>query len=361
MVDLLPSVLIIDDEVVIREALDMLLGGQYRLYFADNGIVGMAQALQNRPDVILLDVMMPLMDGFEVSRQIRATPALAEIPIIMITALSDRESRLQGLRAGVDDFLTKPFDSLELLARISTITRLNRYRLIVEQRRELLFAHQELRSTHEELEKAHEELIISYNMTIEGWVKALDLRDKETEGHTQRVTYLSLEFARLLGFSDKELEDIRMGALLHDIGKLGVPDSVLLKNGQLTDDEWLIMRKHPENAYKWLSKIDYLSSAIDIPYCHHEKWDGTGYPRGLAAEEIPLCARLFSIVDAYDALSSNRPYRGAMPGNDVIDYIKSKAGRHFDPKLVDVFVWMMNNRQGDAPVEVVGQITGQKA
>ncbi|MEI7849118.1 MAG: HD domain-containing phosphohydrolase [Chloroflexota bacterium] len=326
-----PTVLVIDDEEVIREALDMLLGSQYKLYFAENGVEGLARALQNKPDVILLDVMMPQMDGFEVSRQVRATPALAEIPIIMITALSDRDSRLQGLRAGVDDFLTKPFDSLELLARLATITRLNRYRKLIEQRDELQHA-------HKELEIAHQELLISYQKTIEGWVSALDLRDKETEGHTQRVTQLSVEFARAVGIDEAQLDYVRIGALLHDIGKLGVPDAILLKPGKLTEEEWVVMRKHPEYAYKWLSPIDYLRPVLDIPYCHHEKWDGKGYPDGLSGEDIPLFARLFAIVDAWDALRSNRPYRGAMSEEDVIAYLKAEAGTHFDPDLVETFI-----------------------
>ena len=326
-----PSVLVIDDEEVIREALDMLLGDQYKLYFAENGVDGLSLAIQNKPDVILLDVMMPQMDGFEVSRQVRATESLAEIPIIMITALNDRVSRLQGLRAGVDDFLTKPFDSLELLARIGTIMRLNRYRQLVDQR-------DELQRAHFELEKAHQELLISYNKTIEGWVTALDLRDKETEGHTKRVTQLIIEFATAVGITGDQLEHARMGALLHDIGKLGVPDSILLKPGKLTDEEWAVMRKHPEYAYNWLSSIDYLSPALDIPYSHHEKWDGTGYPLGLAGEEIPLLARMFAIVDAWDALCSNRPYRAAMSEEDVTAYLKSEAGTHFDPDLVKLFI-----------------------
>lgn len=323
-----PSILVVDDEEIIREALDMLLSEDYRLYFAENGVEGLALALSTRPDIILLDVMMPQMDGFEVCRQVRTIPLLAEIPIIMITALDDRDSRLEGLRAGADDFLTKPFDSLEMLARVQTITRLNRYRNLVEQR--------------DELEKAHEDLITSYHMTIEGWVNALDLRDKETEGHTQRVTQKVLEFAKVMGISEDRMEHVRMGALLHDIGKLGVPDSILLKPGKLTDDEWTIMRRHPENAYKWLSTVEYLIPVLDIPYSHHERWDGTGYPRGMRGDEIPLFARMFAIVDVWDALRSDRPYRGSMPEQEVLDYIRKDSGKHFDPALVEIFISMFS-------------------
>ncbi|MCX6081009.1 MAG: response regulator [Chloroflexi bacterium] len=316
-------VLIVDDEEVVRDTLDMLLGDQYQLSFAENGVEGLALALQVQPDAILLDAMMPRMNGFDVCRQIRANPLLAEIPVIMITALDDRESRLHGLRAGVDDFLTKPLDTLELSARLQTITRLNRYRHLVEQR--------------SQLKQAHQMLLISYTQTIEGWVNALDLRDKETEGHSQRVTQLTVEFARKVGVPEDQLDDLRMGALLHDIGKLGVPDSILLKPGKLTADEWVIMRKHPEHAYKWLASIEYLRSAIDIPYAHHEKWDGTGYPRGLKGEEIPLAARIFAIVDVWDALRSDRPYRESWSAEKVIEYIKTQVGTHFDPAIAAVF------------------------
>jgi putative two-component system response regulator len=320
------KVLIVDDELVVRETLDALLGDTYQLYFAEGGVEGLAMAIQTQPDVILLDVMMPQADGFEVCRQIRATPVLAEIPIILITALDDRNSRLRGLREGADDYISKPFDSLELAARVKTITRLNRYRRIVEQRGQL--------------EQAHQDLLNSYDLTIEGWVKALDLRDKETEGHSQRVTKITLEFAQAVGVGQEQLADIRRGALLHDVGKLGIPDSILLKAGKLTDAEWEVMRKHPVYANDWLTPINYLRPALDIPYCHHEKWDGSGYPRQLCGEAIPLPARLFAIVDVWDALRSDRPYRAAMPEKVVLDYLKNEAGRHFDPALVDRFISM---------------------
>jgi putative two-component system response regulator len=319
------TILIVDDEEIIRDTLKALLT-EYQLYFAENGMEGLALAMQVKPDVILLDVMMPKIDGFEVCRQIRANASLAEVPIIMITALEDRESRLQGLRAGVDDFLGKPFDSMELQARVQTITRLNRYRHLVEQR--------------SQLEVLHQELLDSYRKTIEGWVTALDLRDKETEGHTQRVTQKSVELARAVGIDEELLEYVRMGALLHDIGKLGVPDAILLKPGKLTDEDWKIMRLHPVYAYQWLAPISFLKNAVDIPYCHHEKWDGSGYPRGLSGEDIPLFARLFAIVDVWDALSSNRHYRAAMPEQEVVAYIKEQSGKHFDPSLVEIFLTM---------------------
>jgi len=163
------------------------------------------------------------------------------------------------------------------------------------------------------------------------------LRDKETEGHTQRVTELTLKLAREFGLTEADLVQVRRGALLHDIGKMGVPDRILLKAGPLTDDEWVIMRQHPVHAHEMLRPIDYLRPALDIPYCHHEMWDGTGYPRGLKGEEIPLVARVFAIVDVWDAVTSDRPYRQAWSREKALAHIQKGTGQHFDPHVVEVF------------------------
>ena len=163
------------------------------------------------------------------------------------------------------------------------------------------------------------------------------MRDKETEGHTQRVTELTLKMAWAYGLSQSEIMHIRRGVLLHDIGKLGVPDAILHKPDKLTEEEWVVMRRHPQLAYEMLYSIDYLRPAIEIPYCHHEKWDGTGYPRGLKGEEIPLAARMFAVVDVWDAVTSDRPYRAAWDKQKALDYIKQESGRHFDPQMVELF------------------------
>ena len=189
-----------------------------------------------------------------------------------------------------------------------------------------------------ELKRSNARLFAAYDSTIEGWSHALDLRDKETEGHTQRVTEMTLKLARAAGITEAELVHVRRGALLHDIGKMGVPDHILLKPDKLTDEEWVAMRKHPTFAFELLSPIAYLRPALDIPYCHHEKWDGSGYPRGLKGEQIPLVARLFAIIDVWDALLSDRPYRQGWPKEKVIEQIKSLSGSHFDPKAVELFL-----------------------
>jgi putative nucleotidyltransferase with HDIG domain len=190
----------------------------------------------------------------------------------------------------------------------------------------------------EDLQESHRELERAYQATLEGWVRALDLRDKETEGHTQRVTILTHRLARSMGVSDADLVHITRGALLHDIGKMAIPDGILLKPGQLTEDERALIQKHPVYAYEMLSPIDFLVPAIDIPYCHHEKWDGTGYPRGLRGEEIPFAARIFPIIDVWDALTSDRPYRKAMPHDEVRQRIQADSGKHFDPLVVEAFM-----------------------
>ena len=188
------------------------------------------------------------------------------------------------------------------------------------------------------LQRSNEELASAYDTTLAGWSKALELRDQETQGHSERVTEMTVRLARALGLSEAALVQVRRGALLHDIGKMGIPDKILLKPGKLTDEEWEIMRQHPVYAYNLLLPIAYLRPALDIPYCHHEKWDGTGYPRGLQGEQIPLAARIFAIVDVWDALRSDRPYRAAWPPEKVRDHIRASAGSHFDPQVVEVFL-----------------------
>jgi len=199
-------------------------------------------------------------------------------------------------------------------------------------------------SLFQDLERSNISLLQAYDETIKGWAFALDLKEEETEAHSRRVTELTLKLAQAWGMSDDELMHMRRGALLHDIGKMGIPDSVLLKPGKLTDEEWGIMRQHPMHAYKMLAPIDYLRPAVDIPYCHHEKWDGTGYPRGLKGKEIPVAARLFAVVDVWDALTSERPYRKAWSQEKTLEHIRSLTGTHFDPKAVETFLRVMDKQ-----------------
>lgn len=312
------TILIADDEAPLRGLIEALLSTEgYRLEFAENGRQALRMAEAITPDLILLDVMMPELNGYEVCRELRDSERLCDIPIIMITGLGDRSSRLAGIEAGADDFVSRPFDAVELRARIRTITRLNRYR---------------------KLQDAYAELMCTYDATLEGWIKFLDLRDKETEGHTQRVTEMTVRLAMAMGINGSKLVDIRRGSLLHDIGKIGIPDPVLHKPGPLNQEERAIIETHPQLAYDMLYPIPFLRPALAIPYAHHEKWDGTGYPRKLKGEDIPLEARLFAVVDIWDALSSDRPYRAAWSRDRVRSYLEDIAGSHLDPHVVEAFL-----------------------
>ena len=194
---------------------------------------------------------------------------------------------------------------------------------------------------YEKARQAVTDISQAYNATLEGWSRMLDMRDHVTEEHTHRVTELTVALAQRMGFPDSELGHLRRGALLHDIGKMGIPDSILQKPGALSNEERAIMQTHPEKAYQILSRIEYLLPAVDIPYCHHEKWDGTGYPRGLCGEQIPLSARLFAVVDVFDALTSDRPYRKAWKKEKALTYIREQSGKHFFPDVVKVFCEMV--------------------
>jgi HD-GYP domain-containing protein (c-di-GMP phosphodiesterase class II) len=202
------------------------------------------------------------------------------------------------------------------------------------------------------LDRSNRELLEAYNTTLEGWSKALELRDEETQGHTQRVTDLTVRLARRMGISDDDLVQIKRGALLHDIGKMGIPDGILNKPGPLSESEWEVMRKHPIYAYQMLSPISYLRPALAIPCCHHERWDGSGYPMGWKEEDIPLPARIFAVVDVWDALRSDRPYRIAWPEDRVLDHLESNKGIHFDSNVVDEFIRMIRNEGPDGRVDM---------
>jgi putative nucleotidyltransferase with HDIG domain len=182
------------------------------------------------------------------------------------------------------------------------------------------------------------EIGVEFDAILESWSRASELRDHWTEGHTQTVAEMTIELARAMGTDEADLVHVRRGAWLHDIGNMGIPDSILSKPGPLTDDEWAIIRKHPQYAYDLLSPVAYLCSALDIPYCHHEKWDGTGYPRGLKGEQIPLAVRIFTVIDVCDALTTDRPYRKAWPKEKALEQIRNGSGSHFDPQVVNVFL-----------------------
>ncbi|WP_322511895.1 HD domain-containing phosphohydrolase [Chloroflexus sp.] len=314
-----------------RAELTPILLGQVREVFAAESIALL------RPDGEMLHVDIAL----------NCLATLEQQPDILM-ALSHRLSQASGPVA-VSDLLNQTEQTV-IGAPLNTANRLvgalvlKRATPLSESELELLsdiadLAANALHRTDlfEQLRAANAELRAAYDETIEGWSRALDLRDRETEGHSRRVTELTVRIAARMGFSKDELLHVRRGALLHDIGKMGIPDAILLKPGPLNDEEWAIMRTHPTLAVELLRPIAFLAPALDIPWCHHEKWDGTGYPRGLRGEEIPLAARIFAVVDVYDALTSDRPYRAAWPRERALAYIREQAGRHFDPRVVVVF------------------------
>jgi putative two-component system response regulator len=266
-------------------------------------------------DVIICDYLMPNLTPFRALEALKAS--VQDIPFICISGVIDEEAAVEIMRAGADDFISKGKWS----------------RLTLAIKRQLKQSHQKLQDKLN-IEEA-------YERTLEAWGRALEKRDHFTSGHTVRVTDMTLRLARRLGISGTALKDIHRGALLHDVGKMGIPDLILLKPDPLDQDERKIMQQHPKLAYEMLAPITFLTNALDIPYCHHEKWDGTGYPRRLKALEIPFHARIFAVCDVYDALTSERAYRRAMPVEEALSYIKDQREKYFDPKVVEAFLKMM--------------------
>lgn len=252
--------------------------------------------------------------------------------LISEEAIVDRQGNLHWFQTVKRPFISGDGEAQYLMGVATDITARKQAEL------EWTRAQRDVIRLHGELSDAYGATLSAYDATIEGWSRAMDLRDRETEGHSQRVSDMTLRLARVFGFEEQELMHVRRGALLHDIGKMGIPDQILLKPGPLTEDEWEIMRLHPVYAYEMLRPVEFLRPALAIPYAHHEKWDGTGYPRGLRGADIPLEARLFAVVDVWDALSSDRPYRKAWPVEQVIAHIRSLAGTHFDREVVQIFL-----------------------
>ena len=280
------------------------------------------------PHIVVVEDHLPGINGFMLTQKIRSKPTNSAVQILMTLIGNSRESRITAYECGADSTLTKPCHPRELQAQIENSLRLVSYRRLEEERRSF--------------EEAFENLAKTNAMIIEGWTRALDLRDKESEGHSMRVTELTVRLAQRFGYEDPELTDIRYGALLHDIGKIGIPDRILRKEGTLTDEERLEMQRHPEFAFSMLQGLDHLTHAVAIPYSHHEKWDGTGYPLGLSGQEIPFSARLFSVVDVYDALKSERPYKPAWSDAAAFEELQALSGTHFDPVVVQEFIEMMS-------------------
>jgi putative nucleotidyltransferase with HDIG domain len=335
-------ILIVDDEEAIREVVySMLSVAGYQCKHAASGLEALAILQNEEFELMLSDLMMPELDGIGLLE--RAKERYPDMPVLMVTAVHDISIALGALRNGAYDYLLKPFEREQLLA--SARRALENRRLKLENRAyqtnlEALVAArtEQLRRAMSELERAMSELERSYDITLEALGDALDLKDAETEGHSKRVTAYTIAMARAMGLEAEKIRVIARGAFLHDIGKMAIPDAILRKPGPLTPDEVLIMREHCYRGYQMLRKIPFLAEASDIVYSHQERWDGTGYPRGLKGEGIPLGARLFAIADTLDAITSDRPYRPAQSFTAARQEIVLWSGRQFDPNLVNVFL-----------------------
>jgi len=282
------------------------------------------------------DIVMPEMDGLTLLENVRAHNS--DVPVIMVTAMHDISTALEAIRRGAYDYILKPFEKDQLY--LSVRRALEHRRLLLENRNYQRNLERLVMERTAQLSQALGELEQSYDYTLEALGGALDMKDAETEGHCQRVTAFTVAIAKTMGVEGEELRKIARGAFLHDIGKMGIPDSILRKPGPLTDDERAVMRKHCEIGHAVLTKIPFLNEPAEIVLSHQERFDGKGYPRGLRGEEIPLGARIFAVADTLDAMISDRPYRKALPLSVAREEIKTHAGTQFDPKVVDVFLRM---------------------
>ncbi len=334
----------VDDAPEARRALRRSLEAfGHEVVEARDGREGLALAGRD-VDLILLDVEMPGLDGFAFMERLRADPERFSLPVIMVTGHDHREQRLQAVASGVNDFIGKPFDLLELRLRSEAQLRLKASRDAVERQRddleqEVLRRTAELRRAFEDLAAAHRREREAHLSTLRALVLAAEYKDWDTAAHIERISGYCEVLARGLGIPRADVERIRLASPQHDVGKIGIPDSILLKPGPLDADEWAIMRQHPEIGARILSgnDADLLRAGRLIALTHHEKWDGSGYPRGLAGEEIPLEGRICAVADVFDALTTDRRYRRALSNEEVYGIVRRERGAHFDPAVVDVF------------------------
>jgi putative nucleotidyltransferase with HDIG domain len=328
-------ILVVDDEEAIREVVSTMLESRgYHCTALSNGRAAQEYVRKQTPDLVLSDMIMPEMDGIQLLDWLRGFDP--EIPVIMVTAIHDISTALQAIRRGAYDYILKPFEKDQLFHAVGRAWQ--HRQLVTENKNYQLKLQDEVEKKTAELTAALELLTQSYDDTLEALGSALDLKDAETEGHSQRVTAYTISIARNVPVPLQYLTVLARAAFLHDIGKMAIPDKILRKPGPLDDSEKQIMRTHCEIGYNMLTRIPFLRDAADIVLAHQEFFDGTGYPRGLRGEQIPLGSRIFSIADALDAMLSDRPYRNALPMSHAREEIRRCAGTQFDPKIVEVFL-----------------------
>ena len=329
------KILVVDDEEAIREVISTLLDAQgFRCTTCVNGKVGLEAFRKDSYDLVLSDIVMPEMDGLKLLAELRM--ADPDVPAIMVTAMHDISIALEAIRAGAYDYILKPFEKDQLY--LSVRRALEHRRLVLENRTYQSDLEQLVAERTRQLSIALQDLEQSYDYTLEALGGALDAKDAETEGHCQRVTAFTITIAKAMGVDNSLLRQIARGAFLHDIGKMGVPDQILRKPGPLTAEEREIMRRHCDIGYAVLERIPFLKEAAEIVLAHQEFYDGTGYPRGLKGEQIPLGARIFAVADTLDAMISDRPYRKALPISAAREEIHRFSGTQFDPQVVKVFL-----------------------
>ncbi|AJE03199.1 HD domain-containing phosphohydrolase [Geobacter pickeringii] len=328
------TILTVDDEEMIRELLVTALSREgYRCFQAGSSEEARTVLNAAKVDLVLLDIMMPGRSGVDVLKDIKALNS--EIVVLMVTAISDMETAMRCIHLGADDYILKPFDIERVLLTIRN--SLEKQRLLVENREYQANLERKVEEQTGQIRMAMEELNQTYDHTLTALVRALDAREKETGSHSERVMNYTILLAEMMGIAEPELGIMARGALLHDIGKIGISDNILLKPARLDDAEWIEMKRHPQLGYDILSGIRFLKGAAEMVYAHHERFDGTGYPNRLAGSSIPLGSRIFALVDTLDAMTSDRPYRKALPFEAVTDEIKRCTGSQFDPDIARIF------------------------
>jgi putative nucleotidyltransferase with HDIG domain len=347
-------ILVVDDEEAIREIVcSMLTAANYKCAQASSGQKALAVLDSGEEfELMLSDLMMADLDGIGLLE--RTKERYPDMPVVMVTAVHDISVALKAIRDGAYDYLLKPFEREQLLATVRRA--LENRRLKLDNRRYQTELETMVKQRTAQLRNVIGSLERSYDITLEALGDALDLKDAETEGHSKRVTAFTIAVARALGVPKEEINVIARGAFLHDIGKMAIPDAILRKPGALTPEEIAIMREHCYRGYQMLKKIPFLTEAAEIVYSHQERFDGTGYPRGLKSDEIPLGARIFSVADTLDAITSDRPYRPAQTVAAAREEIQRWAGRQFDPHVVQTFLAMPENIWTDLRNEIDAQI-----